>query len=74
MYITIKVHKSPLKTRPIVFCNGALLCYLGKRVDNKIQRISTKQPSYFKSFTVIKQQLVTDVLAKSIEERTGKNG
>ena len=58
MYLTMKVHKSPLKTRPIVSCSGTLLHSLGIWVDSKLQRISQKQQSYFKSSTELKREIV----------------
>lgn len=48
-YLTMKVHKVPLKTRPIVSCSGTLLYALGVWIDDKLLRVAVKQQSYFKS-------------------------
>ena len=58
-YLLMKVHKTPLASRPIVSCSGTLLHSLGVWVDDKLQRIVVTQKSYFKSSAVLKQQLVT---------------
>lgn len=57
-YMTMKVHKTPLKTRPIVSCSGTLLESLGVWVDSKLQIAAKKQPSYFKSSFDLKKELV----------------
>ena len=57
-YLTMKVHKTPLKTRPIVSCSGTLLYPLGIWIDDKLQRIASIQQSYFKSSFVLQAELV----------------
>jgi hypothetical protein len=57
-YLTMKVHKTPLKTRPIVSCSGSLLFALGIWIDDKLQPVARRQKSYFKSSYVLKQQLL----------------
>jgi hypothetical protein len=57
-YLTLKVHKTPLKTRPIVSCSGCLLYTLGVWIDDKLQQVATQQRSYFKSSYDLKQELV----------------
>jgi hypothetical protein len=54
----MKVHKSPLKTRPIVSCSGTLLYYLGIWVDDKLQKFAKRQRSYFKSSFDLKTDLM----------------
>ena len=58
-YATMKVHKEPLKTRPIVSVSGTLLENLGVWVDCKLQSILPMFDSYFNSSTKLKQELVT---------------
>ena len=57
-YLTMKVHKTPLKTRPIVSCSGSLLFALGIWIDDKLQPVARRQKSYFKSSYVLKQHLL----------------
>jgi len=57
-YLTMKVHKSPLATRPIVSCSGSLLEGLGLWVDDKLQQVAKQMSSYIKSSYDLKQQLV----------------
>ena len=54
----MKVHKTPLATRPIVSCSGTLLHFLGVWVDDKLQRVIIKQKSFFKSSSVLKEQMI----------------
>ena len=58
-YATMKVHKSPLKTRPIVSCSGSLLEALGIWVDDKLQIAAKQQRSYFKSSFDLKRELLS---------------
>ena len=58
-YLLMKVHKTPIATRPIVSCSGTLLHSLGVWVDDKLQRIVTTQQSYFKSSATLKKQIIT---------------
>ena len=48
-YLTIKRHKTPWSTRPIVSCSGSLLYYLGVWVDLHLSVIAKKQLSYLGS-------------------------
>ena len=48
-YLTIKKHKTPWTTRPIVSCSGSLLYHLGVWVDLHLQKVATTQPSYIES-------------------------
>lgn len=58
-YATMKVHKHPLKTRPIVSCSGSLLENLGVWVDRKLQHFLPLFDSYFKSSEDLKKELLT---------------
>ena len=48
-YLTLKVHKSPWTTRPIVSCSDSLLYYLGVWVDLHLNKVATRQPSYLRN-------------------------
>jgi hypothetical protein len=48
-YLTMKVHKTPLKSRPIVSCSGSILFSLGKWFDDKLKIFAHRQSAYFKS-------------------------
>ena len=56
-YITVKVHKTPWKMRPIVSLSGSLLYGLGKWADRQLQGICNQLPTFLKSSTQLKQQL-----------------
>lgn len=56
-YITFKVHKSPLKTRPIVSTSGTLLYALGIYIDDKLQKAAQLQRSYFKDTFALRREL-----------------
>ena len=56
-YATMKVHKTPLKSRPIVSCSGTLLENLGVWVDRKLQHFLPLFSSYFKSSEDLKKEL-----------------
>ena len=57
-YLTIKIHKSPWKTRPIVSCSGSLLYALGVWVDRKLQIVAQSQHSYISSSRQLKDLLI----------------
>jgi hypothetical protein len=59
LYLLMKVHKSPLKTRPIISCSGTLFYYLGIWVDDKLQKFAKRRCSYFKSSFDLKKDLTT---------------
>jgi hypothetical protein len=58
-YLTAKVHKTPLASRPIVSCSGSLLAALGTWVDDKLQHAVKIQPSYFKSSFDLRKEIDT---------------
>ena len=57
-YLTIKIHKTPWKTRPIVYCSGSLLYLLGVWVDMKLQIVAKSQHSYISSSKKLKDLIV----------------
>lgn len=58
LYLTMKVHKTPLTTRPIVSCSGSLLEGLGIWVDDKLKQVATHMRSYIKSSYELKKKLM----------------
>jgi hypothetical protein len=56
-YLTMKVHKSPLKTRPIVSFSGSLFHSLGVWVDTHLQAVAKSFPSYLQSSFDLKTDL-----------------
>jgi hypothetical protein len=57
LYLTFKIHKLPLKTRPIVSVSGSLLHALGRWVDIQLQPLLRRLPSFIASSTELKQCL-----------------
>ena len=53
----MKVHKQPLKTRPVVSCSGSLLHPLGVWLDTVLQPIATTLPSFIASSYDLKEAL-----------------
>ena len=53
----MKVHKTPLKTRPVVSCSGSLLHSLGVWLDTMLQPIATSLPSFIASSYDLKEAL-----------------
>ena len=53
----MKVHKKPLKTRPVVSCSGSLLHPLGVWLDTALQPIATDLPSFIASSYDLKEAL-----------------
>ncbi len=54
-YLTFKIHKQPLKTRPIVSVSGSLLHSLGRWLDTQLQPLVRKLPSFIASSFELKQ-------------------
>ena len=57
-YLTMKVHKSPWKTRPIVSYSGCLLYSVAVWVDRKLQEVAVAQESYISSSKKLKDVLL----------------
>ena len=57
LYLLMKVHKQPLKTRPVVSCTGSLLHPLGVWLDTALQPIATSLPSFIASSYDLKEAL-----------------
>ena len=57
LYLLMKVHKQPLKTRPVVSCSGSLLHPLGVWLDTTLQPIATSLPSFIASSYDLKEAL-----------------
>jgi hypothetical protein len=56
-YLTFKIHKTPLKTRPIVSVSGSLLHALGRWLDNQLQPLVRSLPSFIASSWELKNCL-----------------
>jgi hypothetical protein len=55
----MKIHKSPMKTRPILSLKGSLIHGIGLWSNDKLQQYATRQKAYFKSSFDLKTELVT---------------
>ena len=56
-YGMMKVHKTPLKTRPVVSYSGSIAWALGVWIDSKLQGVAQQQKSYFKDSFELKKDL-----------------
>jgi hypothetical protein len=56
-YITIKVHKQPYKTRPIVSCVGSFLNAFSKWADTQLQKLLPSNPTYTRDTSHVLQDL-----------------
>jgi len=56
-YILAKVHKHPWKTRPIVSVSGSLIYGIGKWLDQQLQPIIKRLPTYLSSSFTLKDKL-----------------
>jgi hypothetical protein len=56
-YLTFKIHKTPLKTRPIVPVSGSLLHALGRWLDSQLQPLVRTLPLFIASLWELKNHL-----------------
>ena len=56
-YLLMKVHKTPLRTRPIVSTSGSLLQPMGIWVDSKLQTVARSMPAFINSSLELKTKL-----------------
>ena len=61
-YLTIKIHKTPISTRPVCSDLASLPHSLGQWVDLALQPVVTSQPTYFKDSFALKRELNTLVI------------
>jgi hypothetical protein len=57
-YLLFKIHKLPLKTRPIVSVSGSTLHALGRWVDCQLQPLMKALPSFIASLWELKNSLM----------------
>jgi hypothetical protein len=60
-YLTMKIHKTPMATWPIVAIRGSITAGLGTWLDQQLQPICKKLPTYLKSYFKL-TDLLTDLL------------
>ena len=65
-YLLIKLHKTPISTRPVCSDCGSLTHPLGKWVDLKLQPIVRSQWTYFKNSLALKQDLAQMILPPNV--------
>ena len=66
LYLLFKVHKNPLKTRPVVSYCGNLLHPLGLVITEWLQPLAKTQKSYFQdSFTLKKELYLQEILSNA---------
>ena len=58
-YLTYKLHKTPVKTRPVCSDCASLTHALGQWVDEQLQPIVKAQRTYFKNSFALKEELLT---------------
>jgi hypothetical protein len=56
-YATMKVHKTPTKTRPIVSTSGSYLGYVSKWLDSHLQKVIKFCPSHLKDSAQLLREL-----------------
>ena len=56
-YLTIKIHETPLSTRPVCSNCASLIHPLGKWLDYALQPVVADQPFYFKDSFSLKQEM-----------------
>ena len=64
MYLTAKVHKTPLKTQPIISTVGSITSGLGRWIDIELKKISKHLPYIAKSSREVKHDLCSKTWAK----------
>jgi len=56
-YLLYKLHKNPIKTRPVCSTCGSIAEAIGKYVDELLRPMAQSQSSYFRDSTAFKQRL-----------------
>jgi hypothetical protein len=56
-YLMYKIHKTPIKTRPVCSDSGSVTYALGKWVDTQLQPMAKSMPTYFKDSFALKEIL-----------------
>lgn len=68
-YLLMKIHKSPLKTRPIISYSGSYFYGLGVWIDQYLQKVAVTLRSYLKSSLILRTEIDTLSLAPNHRHR-----
>ena len=67
-YLTIKIHKQPISSRPIVASIGSFTYYISSYLDKVLQQVMKQQISYLRNTNDLIIDVETNPLFKNIQE------